>query len=80
MASLNPENEAIPRKLERQEMRTPPEETHRFLSEAGLDATLIDPASMKALEAMFSTGKKVKKEEADEENMKQEDKENGKET
>ena len=64
MASLNPEREAFPRK------RTPPEETQLFLAEAGLDATLIDPASMKALEAMFSTGKRVKKEEADEENLK----------
>lgn len=70
MASVDPECDASPRKLEGQAMRTSPEETHRFLAEAGLDATLIDPASMKALEAMFSTGKKMVKEEADAENLK----------
>ena len=59
MAAMNPEREAFLNKLERKEMRTPPEEAHRFLAEAGLDSTLIDPASMEALNEMFSPAKTV---------------------
>jgi hypothetical protein len=67
---MNQEREAFLGKLEGQEMRTPPEETNRFLAEAGLAATRIDPASMKALEEIFSTPKQVKKNDTGEENAK----------
>lgn len=67
MAAMTPDREAFLRKLEggQEQMRTPTDDTLRFLKENGLDSTPIDPASLEALEKMVTPMKKKIEEEED---------------